>query len=169
MGSRDLTQAFDECSPLASLVMRRQGVPRLIVNILGVLLVVCVLAGCNDIASFSLAPYSVASARKVSYHDFEMPGKTTFVHFRYVVTARSDTPLYFKVENISFSINAQKSIGAYYDSVASFVPQWRLLKKGETVIDAYAVFPGTIDVLSVPNIEFINLGFSRDTEKRAGQ
>lgn len=153
--------------------MRRQIMPKLISNAFGVLLVVCALAGCKDIASFSLAPYSdvtvVVSARKVSYHDFEIPGRTTFVHFRYVVTARSDTPLYFKVENISVSINGQKNRGAYYDSVASFVPQWRLLKKGETIIDAYAVFPGTVDAISVPNIEFIDLGFSRNPEKEAGQ
>jgi hypothetical protein len=153
--------------------MRRNIVPRLIANTLSAALLACVLAGCNDIATFSFAPYPdvgvVATASKVSYHDFEIPGRTTFVHFRYVVTARSDAPLYFKVETISLSINGEKNRSAYYDSVASFVPQWRLLKKGETVIDAYAVFPGTVDATSVPNVEFINLGFSRNPEKESSQ
>jgi hypothetical protein len=149
--------------------MRREIVPAVVANVLGALVAVCVLAGCNDIATYSLAPYSdvsvVATARKISYHDFEIPGRTTFVHFRYVVTNQSDAPLFFKVETISLSINGQKNTSAYYDSVASIVPQWRLLKKGETTIDAYAVFRGTVEATSVKNVEFNNLGFSRSPPK----
>ena len=153
--------------------MRRNIVPRLIANALGALLVACILAGCKDIAEFSFAPYSdvslVATATKVSHHDFEIPGRTTFVHFRYVITAKSYAPLYFKVETISLRINGQNSTSAYYDSVASFAPQWRLLKKGETVIEAYAVFPGTVNATSVRNVEFINLGLSRNPQKESSQ
>jgi len=153
--------------------MRREIVPAVIANALGVIAVACVLAGCNDIATYSLAPYSdvsvIATARRVSYHDFEIPGRTTFVHFRYVVTNKSDAPLYFKVETISLSINGEKNTSAYYDTVASIVPQWRLLKKGETTIDAYAVFRGTVEATSVKGVQFINLGLSRNPPKESNE
>lgn len=150
-------------------VMRLEIVPRLIAKAVVTFFIVCVLVGCNDIATYSLAPYPdvgvVATATKVSYHDFEIPGRTTFVHFRYVVTNQSDVPLFFKVETISLSINGQKNTSAYYDSVATIVPQWRLLKKGETVIEAYTVFRGTVDATAVRNVQFINTGFSRTQQK----
>jgi hypothetical protein len=153
--------------------MRREIVPRVIVSAIVAIALACVLAGCNDIARYSFAPYPevnvVATATKVSYHDFEIPGRTTFVHFRYAVANQSDVPLYFKVETISLSINGQKNTSAYYDSVASIVPQWRLLKKGETVIEAYAVFRGTVDATLVKNVEFLNSGFSRTPQKENDQ
>lgn len=137
------------------------------------LLLVWALIGCGEITTVSLAPYPdvsvIATARKVSYHEYESLGKTTFVHFRYVVTARSDAPLYFKVNTISVNINGQKNNSAYYDSPATILPRWEALKKGETVLDVYAVFPGTIDATAVANVEFMNLGFSRNPEKESKQ
>ena len=103
--------------------------------------------------------------RKVSYHDFEIPGKTTFVHFKYNVTVRSDTPVYFKVGEVALSINETKNNSAYYDTVASIVPHWERMKKGENVIEAYASFPGTIDASEVANLKFIRFGFSHDPER----
>jgi hypothetical protein len=160
-------------SLLIAIVMRRDIVPTVLADALRVIAVACVLAGCNDIVTYSLAPYSdvsvVAVARKVSYHNFEVSGRTTFLHFRYVVTNHSDAPLYFKVETISLSINGQKNTSAYYDSVADIVPHWRLLKKGDTTIEAYAVFRGTVEAASVKHVEFINLGLSRSPPKESNE
>lgn len=145
----------------------------LITKIFASLLLVWALIGCSEITTVSLTPYPdvnvIATARKVSYHHHEISGKTTSVHFRYLVTARSDAPLYFKVDTISVNINGQKNESAYYDSVASILPRWEPLKKGETVLDVYAVFPGTIDATTVANVKFMNLGFSRNPEKKSRQ
>lgn len=145
----------------------------LVAKILALFLLAWAHSGCSEITTVSLAPYPdvsvIATARKVSYHEYESVGKTTFVYFRYVVTARSDAPLYFKVDTISVNINGQKNESAYYDSVASILPRWEPLKKGESVLDVYAVFPGTIDATAVANVEFTNLGFSRNPEKKSKQ
>jgi hypothetical protein len=140
-----------------------------IVNFIGIALVAVAMGGCKDIASIAFEPYPdvsvVATVRRLSYHNFEIYGPTTFIHFRYVVTLRSDIPLYFKVENVALNVNGRRNRGTYYDTVASIVPQWRFLKKGKTVIEAYASFPGTIKGLSLPDVEFVDLGFSRDIER----
>jgi hypothetical protein len=86
---------------------------------------------------------------------------TTVAYFRYVVALDSDAPLYFKVENVVVTVNGQINTGAYYDSVASVAAQWRLLKRGETAIEAYATFPGAIDPRLQPKISFVDLGLSR--------
>lgn len=146
--------------------MRLTHMLRVIAKIIGVLVLLATVTGCNDLASFQFAPYPdvnlTASVQKISYHDFEIPGKTTFVHFKYIVSSRSNAPIYFKVEKISVSINGIKNTGAYYDSIASIVPHWRLIKSGENVIEAYAVFPGTIDAPAMRDLQFINYGLSRD-------
>ena len=152
-----------------SVVMRRYPMLRSVPNILGALLLLAVVAGCKDIASFSFAPYPdvdlTVMVRKVSYHDFEIPGKTTFVHFKYKVIVRSGAPVYFKVENVALSINGTVSNGAYYDTFASIAPHWRRLKKGENVIEAYASFPGTIEAATLADIKVMRFGFSRNPEK----
>lgn len=143
---------------------------RSLANIIATLVLLAALAGCEEIASFAFTPYTdvglTATVRKVSYHDFEIPGKTTFVHFKYNVTVGSDTPIYFKVGEVALSINGTKNNSAYYDTVVSMVPHWERMKKGENVIEAYASFPGTIDATEVTNLKFIHFGFSRDPKRR---
>ncbi len=142
---------------------------RAVIKILGALALLATMTGCKDLATFTFAPYPdvtlTATVRKLSYHDFEIPGKTTFVHIKYTVTTHSDAPVYFKVENISISINGIKNTGAYYDSVAAIVPHWQRMKSGENVIEAYAVFPGVIDASAIRDLQFINYGLSRETAK----
>ena len=139
---------------------------RAIAKIICAFALVATMTGCKDLATFTFAPYPdvnlTASVRKLSYHDFEILGKTTFVHFKYTITTRSDMPAYFKVENISVSVNGIKNTGAYYDSVASIVPHWQRMKSGENVIEAYAVFPGTVDASAIRDLQFINYGLSRE-------
>jgi hypothetical protein len=139
---------------------------RAVAKIICALALVASMAGCKDLATFTFAPYPdvnlTASVKKLSYHDFEIPGKTTFVHFKYTVTTYSDAPVYFKVENISVSINGTKNTGAYYDSVASIVPHWQRMKSGENVIEAYVASPGTIDASAIHDLQFVNYGLSRE-------
>jgi len=139
---------------------------RVLAKILGTLALLITTTGCKDIATFTFAPYPdvnlTASVQRLSYHDFEIPGKTTFIHFKYTITTHSDVPVYFKVENISVSINGTVNSGAYYDSVASIVPHWQRMKNGENVIEAYASFPGTINATAIRNLQFINYGLSRE-------
>ena len=149
--------------------MRRYLMLTSVDKFVGALVLLAAMAGCRDIASFTFAPYTdvdlMATVSKVSFHDFEIPGKTTFVYFKYTVTVRSEVPVYFKVEKVAFSINGIKNNGAYYDTVASIVPHWQRMKKGENVIEAYASFPGTIDASAVTNLKVIGLGFSRAPER----
>lgn len=149
--------------------MRLQHMQRPVAKILGALALLATITGCKDLATYTFAPYPdvklTALVKNLSYHDFEVPGKTTFVHFKYTVTTYSDAHVYFKVENISVSINGTKNTGAYYDSVTSIVPHWQRMKNGENVIEAYAVFPGTIDATAIRNLQFINYGLSRETAK----
>lgn len=144
---------------------------RAVTKIICALALVATMKGCKDIATFTFAPFPdvnlTASVRKLSYHDFEIPGKTTFVYFKYTVTTHSDVPVYFKVENISVSINGIKNTGAYYDSVASIVPHWQRMNRGENVIEAYAVFPGTIDDSAIRELQFVNYGLSREAVKNS--
>lgn len=126
---------------------------------------IMLLFACKEMASFAFEPYQdvqvVATVTRLSHHDFATMGPTTFVHFRYVVTRRSDEPLYFKVENVSLSVNGVRNKSAYYDSVASIPPHWRQLEERETEINAYASFPGTLDPSSITRVEFGDLGFTR--------
>jgi len=127
------------------------------------------LVGCKDIATFTSSPYPDVSVRitahKVSHHDNETTGNITLVHFKYNITVRSDTPVYFRVENISTSLNGVKSNEAYYDTIASIVPHWKQMQKGENTFNAYVVFQGTIDASAIPNLKFINYGLSREVKK----
>lgn len=149
--------------------MRLSNMLRSAATIVLAITLLSLLVGCKDIATFTLAPYPdvsvTAAVHKVSYHDFEIPGKTTFVHFKYTVTVRSDVPVYFKVENISTSLNGVKTKEAYYDTFASIAPHWRKMQKGENAIEAYVVFPGTVDTSAIPNLQFINYGLSREIKK----
>lgn len=140
-----------------------------IINIFVTLVAILVMAGCKDGATLAFKPYQdvdlVVSVRKVSYHEFEIPGKTTFVHFKYETTVRSDSPVYFKVENVALNINGTANNGAYYDTYASIAPNWQRLKKGENVFEIYASFPGAIDAASLSSIKHIRFGFSRNPYK----
>jgi hypothetical protein len=133
------------------------------------LVLLIIVVGCKDIASLAFKPYPdvdlSVSVRKVSHHEFEIPGKTTFVHFKYKVIVRSDSPVYFKVENVALSINGTVNNGTYYDTYASVAPHWQRLKIGENVIEAYSSFPGTIDAATLAGIKFVRFGFSRNPEK----
>ena len=146
--------------------MRLSNMPRLAATNFLAIVLLTLLVGCKDIATFTLAPYPdvsvTAVVHKVSYHDFEIPGKTTFVHFKYTVTVRSDVPVYFKVGNISTSLNGVKTKEAYYDTIASIAPHWQKMKKGENAIEVYVVFPGAVDISAIPNLQFINYGLSRE-------
>jgi hypothetical protein len=137
-------------------------------NILGALVLLTALLGCKDLASFSFKLYPdvdlKVSVRKVSHHDVEASGKMSFVHFKYDVTVHSDRPAYFKVENMVLNNNGTVNTSASYDTVASIVPHWQLLKKGDNVIEVYASFPGTVDAATLPNITFTHFGFSRNPE-----
>ena len=150
--------------------MRRYLMLRAVAKFIGTLVLLVTVSGCKDIASFVFSPYPdvdlTATVSKVSFHEFEIPGKTTFVHFRYVVTVRSEVPVYFKIGEMTFSINGTRNTGAYYDSVASIAPHWQLMKQGENVIEAYAVFPGMIEASTVANVKFIGFGLSRAPESK---
>lgn len=149
--------------------MRRNLMLRSVAKFIGTLVLLATVVGCRGIASFTFSPYPdvdlAVTVSKVSFHDFEIPGKTTFVHFKYTVTVRSEVPAYFKVEEVALSINGTKNNGAYYDTMASIVPHWQRMKKGENVIEAYASFPGTIDAATAANLKFIDFGFSRTPER----
>lgn len=137
-----------------------------ITKIVSALALLIGLAGCKDLDTYTFSPYPdvnlAVTAQKVSYHEFEGLGKTTFVHFRYTLIADSSSPVYFNVEIISASINGLANTGTYYDTVASILPQWQRLNNGVSTIEAYAVFPGTIDASEIHNLQFINYGLSRD-------
>lgn len=150
-------------------VMRLSNMQRSVATIFLAITLLSFLVGCKDIATFTLAPYPdvsvTATVHKVSYHDFEIPGKTTFVHLKYTVTVRSDTPVYFKVESISTNLNGVKNNGAYYDTIASIAPHWQRMPKGENAVEVYVVFPGAVDTSAIPNLQFINYGLSREIKK----
>lgn len=140
---------------------------KIIAKIVAMLALLTVFTGCKDLATSTFAPYPDVSltvrAQKVSYHEFEGLGKTTFVHFRYTIIAHSSSPVYYKVENISASINGVINTGTYYDTFASTIPQWNRININEVSnIDAYAVFPGMIEASEIRNLQFINYGLSRD-------
>jgi hypothetical protein len=136
-----------------------------ITKIICALALLIVLTGCKDLATYTFSPYPdvnlTVTAQKVSYHEFEDVGKTTFVHFKYTIIADSSQPVYFNIENISASINGLVNTGTYYDTVASILPQWQRLNNGVSTIEAYAVFPGTIDASEIHNLQFINYGLLR--------
>jgi len=141
-----------------------------VAKIISTLALITTVMGCKDIATFTYSPYPdvelVAVAHKVSYHAFEaIPGTSTFVHFKYAITVHSDTPVYFKVEDISVSINGIKSNGTYYDTFASIGPHWQKMKMGENIIEAYVSFPAKIDASVIRDITFISYGLSRETAK----
>lgn len=139
---------------------------KIIAKIVAMLALLTVFAGCKDLATYTYAPYSdinlTVTAQKVSYHEFEGLGKTTFVHFRYTITAHSSSPVYYMIEDISASINGVVNTGTYYDTFVSIIPQRQRINNKTISIEAYAVFPGTIDASEIRNLQFINYGLSRD-------
>jgi len=126
--------------------------------ILTVLLLFTVF-GCNDMASYEYRPHKGIELQ-INFKDakYSQENKATFLSFDLQIQNDASGNVYFNPSRLQAKVNNTISQATYHDSLASVMPERKVLKKGKNSFNLYFVLPRVKNLTAVDEFEVINFG-----------
>ena len=125
---------------------------------ISIIILVLSTYACKEMTSFEYAPYSDVGI-EIMFKDAEYHKEhnSTFFYFELRVKNAASRDVFFNPGNLKGKINGVVSKETYYNSLASVMPERKILDKGESSFKLYFVLPGEMDE-SINRFEVLNFG-----------
>jgi len=129
--------------------------------ILTVLLLFTVF-GCNDMASYEYRPHKGIELQIILKDaKYSQENKATFLSFDLQIQNDASENVYFDPGRLQAKVNNTISQATYHDSLASVMPERKVLKKGKNSFNLYFVLPRVKNLTAVDEFEVINFGIDK--------
>lgn len=118
--------------------------------------------GCNELGSFDYIP-----TKDVEFHfnfvkaEHSKEHNATFVYFELQITNNASEAFYFNPGMLQAKINDSKSQETYYDSLASVMPERKIVKKGKESYNLYFVLPVETSLDTIEKFEVLKSGLDQ--------
>ena len=129
---------------------------------LSLILLLLLVCGCKDMASFDYSPFKDIELQfNLKRAKYSQEHKATFLYFELQVKNDASEDIYFDPGRLKVNVNGTISKETYYDSLASVMPERKILKKCKDRYNLYFVLTGETKLKSIEEFKVLNFGLDQ--------
>jgi hypothetical protein len=112
--------------------------------------------------SYDYSPYKNIDLQvNLKKADYSQEHKAMFLYFDLQIRNDVSEDIYFNPGRLQARVNSISSKATYYDSLASVMPERKILERGKSSFNLYFVLPGMVDLKSIDSFEVLNFGLDQ--------